>query len=86
MVEKLVGKINYFFDMSMTAMIKLSDTLMIGDEIHVIGSSTDFKQKLEKLQKNDGDISIAKAGENIAIVVSQVVQEGDAVYKIRDLI
>jgi|APSaa5957512576_1039674.scaffolds.fasta_scaffold269322_2 hypothetical protein len=86
MVEKLVGKITYFFDMSGTAMIKLTDTLMIGDEIHVVGSSSNFKQKLEILQKNDGNISIAKAGEDIAIKVSQPVQEGDSVYKIRDLL
>jgi len=82
MVKKLIGVVSYFFDMSMSAMVKLSDTALLGDQLHFYGASTDFKQKLEKMEKNQGEISVAKAGENVGIKVIQQVREGDKVYKI----
>ena len=78
---KEIGKVSHFFSNISVAVIELTDALKVGDEIHVKGATTDFKQKVESMQIEHKGVEAAKAGDSIGMKVSERVREGDVVYK-----
>ncbi len=64
------------------AVIELTDTLSVGDEISIEGASTNFTQPVESMQIMHENIQEAKAGDAIGLKVKDKVREGDSVYKI----
>ena len=83
MVEERIGIVEHFFTKISVAAIKITDgELKIGDTIHIVGATTDLKQKVESMQINRQPIEVAKPGDEIGIKVSDRVREGDIVYKI----
>ena len=80
--KKLVGTISHYFTKIGVAVIELSDSLSVGDEISIEGASTNFKQKVDSMQIEHKNIEKAKAGDSIGMKVKDRVREGDQVYKI----
>lgn len=81
MEEKLVGKITHYYGHIGVGIVELSDSLKIGDEIHIKGKSTDFEQVVDSMQIEHKNVSEAKEGEVIGLKVKERVREGDEVYK-----
>jgi len=79
---ELVGKITHYFGNIKVAVIKLSDSLKIGDEIRIVGGETDFTQKVDSMEIEHKKIKEAKKGDSIGLKVSQKVREGYKVYKL----
>ena len=79
---KLVGKITHYFGNIEVAVIKLSDTLKVGDNIRIIGGETDFNQTVDSMEIEHQKVKIAKKGESVGLKVEQKVREGYKVYKI----
>lgn len=82
MEEKMVGKVTHYFGKVSAAMIDLSDTLKVGDKIHIKGTSSDFVQDVTSMQVEHTVITEGKAGDKVGIGVTQKVHEHDVVYKI----
>jgi len=83
MVEEKVGVVEHFFTKIGVAAIKITDgELKVGDTIHIVGATTDFKQKVESMQINKQPVEIAKPGDEIGIKVIDRVRENDVVYKV----
>lgn len=82
MQEKEIGKITHFFDHLSVGIIELSDTLRVGESIHIKGHTTDFTQGVDSLQIEHVTVSEAKSGDAIGIKVAQKVHPHDKVYKI----
>ena len=83
MVEEKVGVVEHFFTKISVAAIKITDgELKVGDTIHIVGATTDFKQKVESMQINKQPVEIAKPGDEVGIKVIDRVRENDVVYKI----
>ncbi len=83
MVEEKVGVVEHFFTKISVAAIKITDgELKIGDTIHIVGATTDFKQKVESMQINKQPVEIAKPGDEVGIKVIDRVRENDVVYKV----
>jgi len=82
MTEKQVGKITHFYDKLSVGVVKLTDTLKVGDKIHIQGAHDDFEQVVESMQLDQKDVKAGKKGEDIAIKVSQKVHENDKVLKV----
>ncbi|UCD03864.1 MAG: translation elongation factor-like protein [Candidatus Woesearchaeota archaeon] len=82
MGEKEIGKISHFFSHISVAVIELTDTLKVGDEIHVQGATSDFIQKVESMQIEHNQVEEATAGQSIGLKVNDRVREGDDVFKI----
>lgn len=59
-----------------------SGELLAGDTIHVRGHTTDFYQRVERLERDHAPVQRAGPGEEIAVQVSQRVREGDAVHRL----
>ena len=47
---RLVGSISHYFGRISVGIIDLTDTLRVGDTIHVKGATTDFTQTIESMQ------------------------------------
>jgi putative protease len=85
MVEEKIGVVEHFFTNISVAAIKITDgELRIGDTIHIVGATTDFKQKVESMQINKQPVEVAKPGDDVGIKVKDRVREHDVVYKVKE--
>ena len=83
--EKLgeeVGKVTHYFTKLGVAIIELTDTLKVGDKIHIKGATSDFKQKIASMQIEHEKIEEAKKGQGIGLKVKEHAREHDTVYKV----
>ena len=84
MEKELLGEIsNYFKNISVAAFVITNGKLKVGDNIQIIGSTTDFTIKVESIQLEHKSIEVAKSGDDIGIKVDQKTRRGDKVYLIQ---
>jgi selenocysteine-specific translation elongation factor len=82
MTGKRVGKVTHYFDHLTVAVLALTEGIRVGDTLHFLGHSTDFRQQVTSLQIEHKAVEAAKAGDDVAMSVSQRVHPNDAVFKI----
>ena len=82
MEEKEIGKITHYYGNISVGIIELSDTLKVGETIHVKGHSEDFTQAIDSMQIEHASVSEAKAGDSVGIKVAQKVHPQDTVFKV----
>lgn len=75
------GTVTHFYSNISVAVIKVEDTLKVGDKISIEGATTNFTQKIDSMQVEHEQISVAKPGDEIGMKVKDKVREGDVVYK-----
>ena len=80
--KKLVGKISHYFDKIGVAVVDLSDTLEVGDEISIEGAATNFRQTVDSMEVEHQKIDKAKKGDAIGMKVADKVRNNDKVFKI----
>lgn len=80
--KKLVGKIIHYYGKIGVAVIDLTDTLSVGDEISIEGKTTNVRQRVDSMQIEHENIPKADSGQSIGLKVSDRVKENDNVYKI----
>jgi putative protease len=56
--------------------------LRIGDTVHVRGHTTDFYQRVDRIELEHAQVEVARAGDHIGLQVSQRVREGDVVFRL----
>jgi translation elongation factor EF-1alpha len=81
-MEKEVGVVSHYFGRINVGAIELTDTLEVGDMIHIMGHTTDFTQKVESMEIEHVQVDKAKKGDSIGIKVDEKVRDGDIVYKV----
>ncbi len=84
MEEKKVGEVIKFFGKISVAAIRLTDTLKVGDKIHIVGHTTDITQTVESMQIENKNVQEAGPGADIGIKVKDRTREHDTVYKIME--
>ena len=80
--EKEIGRVMHYYTKLGVAAIDLKDGLKVGDEIHILGHTTDFNQKVDSMQIEHKVVTSAKKGDSMAIKVKEHVRENDVVYKV----
>jgi len=80
--KKLIGKISHYYSKIEVAVVDLTDTLSVGDEISIEGATTNFKQTIDSMQIMHENVQTAKKGDSIGLKVKDKVRDGDSVYKI----
>jgi putative protease len=78
----VVGKITHYFPHVQAAVIKLTAPLSIGDKIKIKGHTTDFTQVISSMQIDRVDITTAKPGNEIGLLVNSRVRQHDVVSKV----
>lgn len=81
-MEEEVGKVSHYFGRIEVAIVQLSSALKVGDEIHIIGTTTDFTQAVDSIEIEHEGIQEAKPDQSVGIKVKERVREGDRVYKV----
>ena len=79
-----IGKVVHFFDHIHVAELALTETIKVGDIVHFLGHSTDFKQAVTSLQIEHEAIKEARAGDDVAMQVTQPVHPNDKVFRITE--
>jgi len=82
MSGKRVGKVTHYFDHLSVAVMALTELIRVGDTLHFLGHSTDFKQQVTSLQIEHKPVEAAKPGEDVAMKVEQRVHPNDAIFKV----
>ena len=82
MKEKQIGKITHYYDKIKVGVIKLTDSLKIGDEIHIKGTHDDFEETVSSMQLDHKEVKTAKKGQEIAIGVERSVHKNDKVLRV----
>ncbi len=80
--EGVVGTITHYFPHVQAAVIKLKAPLAVGDKVKIKGHTTDFTQVIVSMQMDRVDISSAKPGQEIGLLVSSRVRQHDTVTKV----
>jgi hypothetical protein len=84
MPDNQIGKVMHYFDRIGVAVLELSEPLRVGDTIHFLGHTSDFKQTVTSLQIEHQNVVEAKPGQDVALKVDQKVHPHDAVYKVQE--
>ena len=82
MSGKEIGKVTHFFDHISVAVLALMDPIKVGDTLHFLGHSTDFKLEVTSMQIEHKEVQTAKKGDDVAIKVPQRVHPNDKVFKL----
>jgi hypothetical protein len=82
MSGKRVGTVTHYFDHLKVAVLALTEAIHIGDSVHFLGHSTDFRQEVSSLQIEHKPVDTARPGEDVAMQVLQHVHPNDAVFRI----
>ncbi|HLO14488.1 MAG TPA: EF-Tu/IF-2/RF-3 family GTPase [Anaerolineales bacterium] len=79
-----IGEITHYFDHLNVAALTLTQSLRVGDTVHILGHSTDFQQKVTSLQIEHQSVDEAKPGDDVGMKVIQRVHPHDKVFKLTD--
>ena len=79
---KEVGKVTHYYTKLGVGVVKLSETLKVGDKIRIKGATTDFEQTVESMQVETDKIEEGKKGQSIGLKVKDHVRANDVVYKV----
>lgn len=79
--KKIGDVIHYFSDLKV-AIIKLSESLEVGDGVRIIGGEdTDFNQKIKSMEIDREKIEKASVGQEVGVQVKEKVRKGYEVYE-----
>jgi putative protease len=82
MSEKLIGQITHYYHKIRVAVLTLTDSIQVGDHVHVLGHTTNFEQEITSIQIDHLPVDEAEPGQEVALKVTGRVRGGDRVYRI----
>lgn len=83
-MEVEIGKVVHYYNHIHVAVLSLTDSLKIGDKIHIVGHATDFTERISSMEVEHHSIVWVKPGDNVAVKVNQPVHEHDIVFRITE--
>jgi len=69
--------INHFDNRIGVAVLTLTDTLNIGDQVHIFGHTTDFVQDVTSMEIEHKKVSTVGPGGEVAHKVNEAARKGD---------
>lgn len=80
--DKVIGNIVHYFRKIKVAVIKVKDTLKVGDRIRITGGEVDFIQKIESMEIDGKKVKKVLKGKQVGIKLKKKVREGYKIYKV----
>jgi hypothetical protein len=78
-----IGVVTHYYEHAGACAVSLdAGGLRVGDTIHVRGHTTDFYQRVDRLERDHVAVDSARTGEEVGVQVSQRVRSHDAVYRL----
>ncbi len=81
-MEVEIGRVTHFYSHLCVAVLSLSESLKLGDKIHILGHNTDFSQRVSSLEIEHHSVVWVKPGDEVALKVIEPVREHDLVYRV----
>jgi GTPase len=81
-MEVEIGQVMHYYNHLNVAVLSLTETLKLGDKIHMMGHTTDLIERVASMEVNHHSVDWVKAGDVVAIKVNEPVHEHDKVYLI----
>ena len=78
--EHKIGVVSHWFSRLGVAAIDLDEDLHVGDQVHVIGHTTDTFQPVRSMQIEHHWVDEAHPGDSVAVKMGEHVREHDEVY------
>jgi putative protease len=83
MAEELIGSVTHFFKGPSVAVVKVTEgEVAVGDEIHFVGHTTDFTERVTSMEVDHKKVERAGVGNEIAIQVVDRARPHDQVFKV----
>jgi ATPase subunit of ABC transporter with duplicated ATPase domains len=84
-VPTRIGVVTHYFGRVNAGVISLeSGELRVGDTIHVRGHTTDFYQRVNRIEIDHVPVEVARPGQSVGVEITQRVREHDEVFKVSD--
>ncbi len=80
MAEREVGKVTHYYSNIGVAIVEVTDTIRVGDKIHIQGATSDFEQEIGSMQIEHETVETAELGQAIGLKVDEKVRGGDKVF------
>ena len=81
--EERVGVVTHYFGHLSVAAIRIeTGSLRVGDSIHILGHTSDFRQRVDSMQIEHQPVTEAGKRQEIGIKVTEHARENDDVYKV----
>jgi putative protease len=81
-MEVEIGRVTHYYNHLNVAVLKLTDSIKLGDMIHILGHVTDITERVASMEVNHHTVVWVKPGEDVAIKVIEPVREHDVVYRV----
>ena len=81
MAEKQIGEVTNYFKNVNAAAIKLTAALKAGDKIKIKGGEKEIELTVDSMQIDRKDVKSAKKGDEIGVLVPDVMHKGYKVFK-----
>ena len=81
-MEVEIGRVTHYYNHLNVAVLKLTDSLKLGDMIHILGHLTDLTERVASMEVNHHMVVWVRPGDDVAIKVNDSVREHDKVYKV----
>ena len=75
-----VGRVSGYFAHPLVAVVELSGSLRVGDEIYMKGHTTDFQQTVTSLQIDHQTVQQAGVGQRVGLKVRDRCRRGDLLF------
>jgi putative protease len=78
-----IGSMTHYYPHVNAGVIQIdSGELRVGDTIHIHGHTTDFYQRVDRIEMDHRPVEVARTGQSVGVHVTQRVREGDSVWKV----
>jgi len=78
--DQAIGTVTHYFSHLSVAAVSLTDSLHVGDRIHIVGHTTDVEQTVESMEVDHQRVEIAGPGDDVALAVADHVRDHDRVF------
>lgn len=82
MADKETGVVTHWYDKIGVAVVKLKDTLKMGDKIKVKHGEVEFDDTILSMQVDHKDVPFGKKSDEVAMKLSGKAKEGSKIFKI----
>lgn len=80
--EIQIGKVTHYYPKISVAVVEVTEgSIKAGDELHIKGHTTDFRQKVASMQVEHEKVEMAQPGMSVGMKVDEPVRAHDVVYK-----
>ncbi len=81
-MEVQIGTVVHYYNHLQVAVLSLTDSLKLGDQIHIYGHSTDLIERVGSMEVEHHPVVWVKPGDHVAIKVNEPVHEHDKVFRV----